>query len=47
MEYKVPEVTALAKVIDAVQAAANKGGLPPLESPTQYDSVIGAYEDWE
>ena len=33
MEYKVPDVTALANVINAVQVAANKRDLPPLESP--------------
>ena len=46
MEYKAPEVSALADAIDAVQSVANKRGQPPHDTPTEFDT-IGAYEDWE
>ena len=47
MKYQTPELSALTPAINAVQESADKRGIHQLDTPTTYDSFVGAYQDWE
>jgi hypothetical protein len=46
MEYQTPEVTIVTPAINAIQDAAGKEGVNPVDS-SGFKDHIGAYEDWE
>lgn len=46
MEYQRPELTIVTPAISAIQDAAGKAGVNPVDS-TGFKDHIGAYEDWE